>query len=125
MKVSFEQVGDDHNLLGHIIVDGLLRTFSKMSGGDGTKQFFDFANAAKDRNPRDPSYEVVMTVDGVEIDLLAFCEMWQKQISEQEEKLVGEAALELISKPFEGLREKLNELQKLVDDEIYKRPHED
>ncbi len=109
MKVNITKAidNDRKSILSHIVIDGLIKALGD-SLGEKIEPF-----ETKDGVVMD----LVLTAEGIELDIQSFCDHWQSQVSE----IIVEEAKRLINIKFNDISDLLYDLEERVKPEISKR----
>lgn len=96
MKIDFEKHLNKGSLLDHMVIHGLVEcdAVSRVADDPAYKS--------------DQQLEIVLTVNGIEIDVEGFCEHWQSQV----ERMIDEAAAKLLDSK---IGDQLDEIEAMVD----------
>jgi len=104
MRINFEK--EQGTLISHFVLNGYKYA---------TKEVYEkLGNEMRDN---DGELEVRVTVNGFEVDLHAFVEMWQSQVS----KMITEEAKNLINNKFTDINDMLINLEGRIENEIDSR----
>lgn len=103
MKITKNQIIDDHSLIGHIVLNGLGRNekLCKKIAEDGEA-------------------ELILTVNGEEIDIESFVDHWQSQVKE----MIERHACQLFEDRVDKFRDTFFELTSRMEENFQKYPSE-
>ena len=111
MKIDFKKhLFDNHDLLAHIVLNGLAETVKKDKGVIVTEEY-----------KKNNTLDITLTVNGVEIDVEAFCDMWQKQVDDRREKIIHDYIVEEMTGKFSDIQDLMRDLGDRLTSEIEKR----
>ena len=94
MQITADEIVNDRSLIGHIIIDGLAKS-----------------PAVLEAVARDRVAEVILTVNGTEIDLRSFMNYWQSQV----DRMIREQAMSLVEDKFGDVHAKMQEFVNALD----------
>jgi cation transport regulator ChaB len=111
MKVNFADAHMNNRFLELLILNGLMNALSE-------EEFH--AYAEKRQKSDDKFMDVILTIDGIEVDLEKFIERWQENVR----SMVSEKAQELVDEKFNDVSDTLSDLQDRIGEEVKKRLEE-
>jgi hypothetical protein len=94
MKITRDSIIDESNLIGHIVIEGV-------------SNYPDIIEAIVEADEA----EVIMTVNGKEIDLEGFIKHWQSQVGE----IIRKEARSLINEKFSTISYKMDDISFALD----------
>jgi hypothetical protein len=98
MKITREEIVDQNNLLGQIVLNSFINLNKKV----------------QDEVVRSGEAEILLTLNGEELDIASFINEWQSQI----DRIVNDTAVEILNEKIGDLNNTIYEFSEMLQTKI-------